>query len=92
MLCAYCSILDPNIDNINAQPPTLMNQVKARLEDKWEYIGYDLSYNEFKTHVNVFTITIHIFFIGFFSKKIPKNERQKTHPINLDKSFCTCPT
>jgi hypothetical protein len=72
MLCAYYNILDPNIDNINAQPLALMNQVKARLKDNWEYIGYELSYNEFKAHVNVFTTIIHGFFIRFLILKIPK--------------------
>lgn len=33
MLHAYCNILDPSINNINAQPPTLMNEVKAILEE-----------------------------------------------------------
>ncbi len=26
---------------------------------------------------------------GFFNQKIPKSDN---HPINMDKSFCTCPT
>jgi hypothetical protein len=43
MLPAYYSILDPNINNINAQPHALMNKVKAKLEENWEFIGYDLS-------------------------------------------------
>jgi hypothetical protein len=48
MLHACCSILNPNINNINAQPSTLMNQVKGKLKENWEYVGYDLSYKEFK--------------------------------------------
>jgi len=54
MLSRYCRILDPNIDNINAQPHILMNLVKNRLEDNWEYVGYDLSSYEFKAQVNVY--------------------------------------
>ncbi len=48
MLCGYCHILDSSIDNINAQPHILMNLVKNKLEKNWEYVGYDLSYCEFK--------------------------------------------
>ncbi len=54
MLHGYCSCLDPSIDNINAQPRALMNQVRNRLEENWEYVGNDLSYREFKAQVNVF--------------------------------------
>lgn len=31
-----------------------MNIVKSRLEENWEYVGYDLTYQEFKAQVNVF--------------------------------------
>jgi hypothetical protein len=31
-----------------------------------------------------------VFFIEFSSKRIPKNDRR--HLVNLNKSFCTCPT
>lgn len=41
MLCGYCCILDPNTDNVNAQPHILMNTMKNRLEENWEYVGYD---------------------------------------------------
>jgi hypothetical protein len=44
MLCGYYGVLDPNIDSINAQPHALMNTVKIRLEDQWEYVGYELFY------------------------------------------------
>ncbi len=44
MLCGYYNCLDSNIDNINAQPHENLNQVKSRLEENWEYIGYDLFY------------------------------------------------
>jgi len=44
MLQGYYYVLDPNIDNINAQPHHLINEMKSRLKDNWEYIGYDLSY------------------------------------------------
>jgi hypothetical protein len=54
MLHAYCSIFDPSINNINAQPLALMNQKKARFEENWEYVGYDLSYKKFKAQMNVF--------------------------------------
>jgi hypothetical protein len=54
MLHGYCGVLDPSINNINAQPHVLMNTVKSRLEDQWEYVGYDLSYREFKAQVNVY--------------------------------------
>lgn len=54
MLCGYCNILDPSIDNINAQPHASMNWMKSILKDNWEYVGYDLSYWEFKVQVNVF--------------------------------------
>jgi hypothetical protein len=54
MLHGYCGVLDLNIDNINAQPHVLMNIVKNRLEDQWEYVGYDLSYQEFKAQMNVY--------------------------------------
>jgi hypothetical protein len=49
MLCGYCRILDPSINNINAQPHILMNLVKNRLEENWEYVVYDLSYRELCT-------------------------------------------
>ncbi len=42
------------MDNINAQPHALMNEVKSRLEDNWEYVKYDLAYEEFKVQVNVY--------------------------------------
>lgn len=48
MLCGYCSCLDPNIDNINAQPHHLINEVLHKLEKNSEYVGHDLSYKEFK--------------------------------------------
>jgi hypothetical protein len=48
MLRGYCSILDLSVDNITAQPHALMNEVKSRLEDNWEYVEYDLAYREFK--------------------------------------------
>jgi hypothetical protein len=54
MSCGYCNILDSSIDNINAQPHALMNWVKSILEDDWEYVGYNLSYWEFKVQVNMF--------------------------------------
>jgi hypothetical protein len=44
MLCGYYNVLDPNIDNINAQPHALMNQILNRLAKNWEYVGYELSY------------------------------------------------
>ncbi len=50
----YCSILDPNIDNINAQLYALMNQILNKLVENWEYVGYDLSYKESKAHMNVY--------------------------------------
>jgi hypothetical protein len=53
MFQGYCGILDPNIDNINPQPHVLLIQVISKLEENWEYVGYDLSYQEFKVHVNV---------------------------------------
>ncbi len=31
-----------------------MNIVKSSLEENWEYVGYDLTYQEFKAQVNVF--------------------------------------
>jgi hypothetical protein len=31
-----------------------MNEVKGRLDDNREYIGYDLAYKEFKVQVNVY--------------------------------------
>jgi len=54
MLHNYYSILDPNIDNINAQLHALMNQLLIKLVKNWEYVGYDLSYKEFKAQVNVY--------------------------------------
>ncbi len=54
MLCAYCSILHPSINNINPQPHALMNQVKAILDKSWEYVGYEPSYKEVKAQVNVY--------------------------------------
>jgi hypothetical protein len=51
----YCGVLDPNIDNINVQPYVFMNMMKSRLEEKWEYIGYDFFFHEFKAQVNVCT-------------------------------------
>jgi hypothetical protein len=54
MLCGYYSVLNPSVDNINAQPRALMNEVKGRLDDNWEYIGYDLAYKELKVQVNVY--------------------------------------
>jgi hypothetical protein len=39
------------------------------------------------------TTTIHGFFDWISSQKIPKSDRRKkNHLVNLDKSFCTCPT
>lgn len=43
MLRSYCSVFDPSIDNINAQPHPMMNAVKDRLDKAWEYIGSDLT-------------------------------------------------
>jgi hypothetical protein len=54
MLHGYCGVLDPIIDNINAQPRVLMNSMKNKLEDNWEYVKYDLSFHEFKAQVNVY--------------------------------------
>jgi hypothetical protein len=54
MLRGYCSVLDPIIDNINPQPHALMNQILNRLVENWEYVGYELSYREFKAQVNVY--------------------------------------
>jgi hypothetical protein len=54
MLCGYCSVLDPIIDNITAQLHALMNQILNTLVENWEYIGYELSYLEFKVQVNVY--------------------------------------
>jgi hypothetical protein len=31
-----------------------MNIMKSMLEDQWEYVGYDLSYQEFKAQMNVY--------------------------------------
>jgi hypothetical protein len=53
MLCGYCHILDPSINNINAQPHILMNLVKNKLEENWEYVEYDLSYRELKAQLSV---------------------------------------
>jgi hypothetical protein len=53
-LHGYYLVLDPSINNINAQPHHLINEMKFRLEENWEYVGYDLSYREFKAHLNVF--------------------------------------
>ncbi len=50
----YCGVLDPNIDNINIQPYVFTNMMKSRLEEKWEYIGYDFFFHEFKAQVNVY--------------------------------------
>jgi hypothetical protein len=44
MLYGHYGLLDPSLDNINAQPHVLMNTVKSKMEDQWEYVGYDLSY------------------------------------------------
>ncbi len=54
MLCGYCSCLDLNIDNNNAQLHHLMNEVFHMLEENWEYVGHDLSYKEFKAQVSVY--------------------------------------
>jgi hypothetical protein len=54
ILHGYCGVLDPSINNINAQPHVLMNTMKSKLEDQWEYVGYDLSYREFKAQKNVY--------------------------------------
>jgi hypothetical protein len=54
MLHGNCFVLDPSVDNINAQPHALMNEVKGRLDDDWDYVGYDLAYKEFKVQVNVY--------------------------------------
>jgi hypothetical protein len=54
MLCGYCHFLDPSIDNINARPHILMNKMKNRLEENWEYVGYAFSYREFKAQMNVY--------------------------------------
>jgi hypothetical protein len=53
-LRGYYSCLDLSIDNINAQPHALMNWVLSRSAENWEYVGYNLSYKEFKAQVNVF--------------------------------------
>jgi hypothetical protein len=31
-----------------------MNLVRSRLDANWEYVGYDLSYPEFKAQVNLY--------------------------------------
>jgi hypothetical protein len=54
ILHGYYGVLDLNINNNNAQPHVLMNIVKSKLEDQWEYVGYDLSYQEFKAQMNVY--------------------------------------
>jgi hypothetical protein len=54
MLHGCCSCLDLSTNNINAQPHEKLNQVKSRLEENWEYVGYDLSYQDFKTQVNAY--------------------------------------
>ncbi len=54
MLHAYCFVLNPSVENINAQPYALMNEVKGRLDDNSEYISYDLAYREFKASLNVY--------------------------------------
>jgi hypothetical protein len=54
MLRGYCGVLDPNINNINAQPHVLMNTVKSRLENQWEYVGHDMFDQEFKLQMNVY--------------------------------------
>jgi len=53
-LCGYYSCLDPSVNNINAQPHALMNEVKTMFERNWEYLGYDLSYKKFKAQVFVY--------------------------------------
>jgi hypothetical protein len=46
-----------------------------------------------KIEIEIDTIIIHGFSTGLSSKKIPKNDgHKKNHPVNLDKSFWTCPT
>ncbi len=35
-------------------PNPLHGWIKWKPKENWEYIGYDLSYKEFKAHVNVF--------------------------------------
>jgi hypothetical protein len=54
MLRGYNSMLDPSIDNIDTKPHVLMNIMKSGLEENREYVGYDLTYQEFKAQVNVF--------------------------------------
>ncbi len=54
MLRNYCRVLNLNVDNINARPHALMNEVKNRLDENWEYVRYDLSYKEFKAQMNVY--------------------------------------
>jgi hypothetical protein len=36
------------VDNINAQPHALMNEIKGRIYENWGYVDYDLVYKEFK--------------------------------------------
>jgi len=48
MLRGYCCCLDPSIDNTYAQW-ALMNEMNNKLKEDWEYIGYDLLYQKFKT-------------------------------------------
>ncbi len=54
MLHGYYRVLDSSIYNINVQPYHLINEMKSRLKENWEYVGYDLSYQAFKAHLNVF--------------------------------------
>jgi hypothetical protein len=54
MLHGYCSILDSSRDHINAQPHAKMNEMRKRLDENCEYVGYELSYRKFKAQVNVF--------------------------------------
>lgn len=53
ILHGYYFVLDQSVDNINAKPHALMNEVKGRLDDNWDYVGYDLAYKEFKMQMNV---------------------------------------
>ncbi len=32
----------------------MMNEVRSSLEENWEYVGYELLFQEFKAHFNVF--------------------------------------
>jgi hypothetical protein len=40
--------LDSSIDHINAQPRAKMNEMKNKLDENCEYVGYELSYQKFK--------------------------------------------